>query len=283
MTDANAPGTTGGGKENRLSDTQRSPSGSRIKNLSQAAVDYLLESIRANNGVAEIPVRGSDGASVGELAAEDYGEPWNGIFERLVEDCDTISFEDFFGADLEENGIEYLGTPPLIQTRDRGDGKDDIESPKGLVEEIDGFEQADLEAYSSDSLYPHGDPSKGLKKYVPHPDWAEDVDNGKFASNLQNKANQSTTARWFGYVDGVVDSPSGERTRLVARKGRRQNNETEEGRLSSVAFMLETTESVPDRVVSAFFHEGKIDQETREKYDSGQLDLAEVLDIAESD
>lgn len=239
-------------------------------------IDSIIRIMSVSNGVMEVPLRNDNAWTVEESLESVENEDVIRALEDMSEDVTYLSAEDIMSIDFDGSEIEYVGTPTLIKINHVSE----VEDLVGTEEEVaDGEHDAvlteeDFERYQNDDLFSHGNKENGLKKYIPHPDMLEILHEGNYKKNLISDMNQLLTSQTSQYVN---ETHGGEEpVRLVVKKGRPYNSETEQERLTNVAFTLEEGGAVAKRIVNSL----NLSDETVDAWDNGELTLEDVWEAA---
>lgn len=237
-------------------------------------VSFLLNAVQAGNGVAEFAVWASNAPKFSDLAEAAENEEVISVLEDVSEFAETASLEDLLGVGLEAEGIEFIGTEPLLNEGDKGQFSD-------LDAEI-------KERYNDDDIYSYGDEENGLKKYIVKPDWLDIVREDRIDDTVINHSNIVLNGHYYPEIREFVNSD--EATRLKASVGRNHNHQDNDGNVDHfskrrhVAFSFESSGSTADRIVSAAGPTngvGHLDEEDVERYQNGDIDLDDVADLIE--
>lgn len=270
-------GSTGKAREKTSSGTSQS-SGTTItvEKPPWEVVNFLLNAVDFGNGVAEFPVWASNATDFETLIEGVEDDEVVSILEEVAEYAETASLEDLFSVELEDEGIEFIGTEPLLNETERGEFSD-------LSDEI-------KERYNEDDKYVYGDEDNGLKAYIVKPDWLEVVREGRIDDTVINHVNYVINGYWYPEIQDFVDAE--DVTRLKAQVGRNHNHQDEDGNTDEfskrrhVAFSFEQTATTSDRIVSSAGPKngvGTISEETVERYQEGEADLEDIAaEIEES-
>lgn len=280
------PGSRGGNE-------QKTSSGSRSGNTQQltyevpsdSALTYLESSITALNGINEIPLTNQNADKIADIPTDDLTEEWKEIISDLSEDYEYISVEDFFGADFEEKGVKFAGTPKLIQVWERPENLEDGEEmpndEKPTWEEVvsDNNLEDVADSYPDSEKYPYGDKSNGVKKYIVHPDMIQAKVNDEIKKNIISDINKVLVTEGWDFLN--ADSSEGEYRRFKAMKGRKANHDSEKERLANVAFTIDDNSKVALRRANALKSLNRLDDETAKKLKSGDMTPEEVFEEAD--
>lgn len=270
MPNANAPGTTGGSRteDSTPSGDSTSPSVS-VEKPTTSAVEYIIEAVEANGGVAEIPVFDSDAESVGELAEADLDDPWDSILSGMANSVDSISLESIFGVDLSGQEVEYVGTPPLLNEKNKSEFSD--------------LDEETQDRYPDDEKYSYGDPENGLKSYITAPDWLDVETEGRIKKSVVSDATEVLNA--YHYPEIYDRFHNGSDVRLVVGVGRKSNHVDENGDVDEfskrrhVSFSTERGSSSLKRVVNQAERQGMIDEDDKEAWQDGELDGEDIAEL----
>lgn len=236
---------------------------------SLSVVRFLDAAIHFGGGLAEFPVWSSNAQRVDDLAEATEDEEVLELLQGLQEDgIEVVSFEDFFSVDLEGEGVEFVGTPPLLKEKGDGEYSELDEETKGL--------------YTDDDIYVYGEEENGLKAYILEPDWLDSHREGKIDGNVINMANYVLNGFYYDVIQNLSgqDTPS----RMKVSIGRSYNHRDEEGDVDEfakrrhVSFTYETSESTDQRIISAAKFVGALSEDDIEGLESGELDLDDVAD-----
>lgn len=233
-------------------------------------VRFLMAAVRAGDGVAEYPVLAENAVHVSDLleAAEDESvvELLEGLDQAEIE---TVSLEDFFGVDLSGKGIEYVGTPPLLNEGDEGEFSELSQDVKDL--------------YQDEDIYSYGEEENGLKKYILDPEWLEAEREGLLDDTVINHVNYALNGYYYPEIRQEIGGE--EPARFKVQIGRNHNHTDEDGNVDEfskrrhVAFTFETSATTDKRIISAAKNVGTIDQEAVQAYEAGEVDLDDIAEI----
>lgn len=268
--DISAFGATGKAKARTGGGGGSSTPSVTVERPPESVLEFLMAAVRAGDGVAEYPVLASNAAQVADLIEATDNEDVIRLLDSLEGDgVETVSLEDFFGADLEGEGVEFVGTPPLLNEKDRGEFSD-------LDDEIQ-------DRYQDEDIYSYGDPDNGLKAYIVEPEWLDIVREDRIDDAIINNVNYALNGHWYPEVREATEGD--EPTRFKVQIGRNHNHTDEDGNVDEmakrrhVAFTFEQSETTDQRVLSAAHNVGNISEEDVEAYQDGELDLDDIADL----
>jgi len=240
---------------------------------SENVVKFLTAAVKAGNGVAEFQVLGSNAARVSDLIEGTDNDAVRDILEGLQDDgVETVSLEGLFDVELEANGYEFIGTPPLLNETDR--------------EEFSQLDDETKAMYNDDDIYPYGDEDNGLKAYITKPEWLEVEAEGRINEPIINIVNMAMNGYYLPEI--MAEFNGDEPVRLKASIGRNHNNKDENGNVDElskrrhVAFSVERTSKTLDRIVSAAKNVGTIGDDDVENLKDGKITLEDIRDKVEA-
>jgi hypothetical protein len=268
MANANAFGATGQAKQRTASTTgTRETRDTRVSVPDESVVEYILAAVGAGDGLAEFPLHREDAVSVEELAEDTENETVTELLEALPEDVETLSFEDFFGLDLEEDGYEYVGTEPKLNESDNDEWSDLPEEEK--------------EKYEDEDVYKYGDPENDLKAYMPEPDWVGIVRDNKIDGESIYEASTAINGMFYPEAYSHLNDDQREgMARIGVGVGKSYNNADEFEKRKHVSFTFQEGKSTQSRVLKAIRNMqpcGDYTNELVELYESGELDNDEFV------
>jgi len=263
MNGTNAFGATGESKQRTTGGSGgRETRDTRVSVPDESTVEYILAAVEAGQGLAEFPLHREEAVSVEELAEETENETAEELLEDLPESVETLSFEDFFGLDLEEDGYEYIGTEPKLNEADKGEWSDLSEEEK--------------EKYQDEDIYKHGDPDKGKKSYMTAPDWVEIVRDNRIDGESVYEASTILNGHFYPLVySHLSEGEKGGLARLAVGVGKSYNNDDEFGKRKNVSFSIQEGKSTKERVLKAIRNAqpcGDYTNELVETYLGGEFD-----------
>ena len=272
MSGVNPFGASGGAR----TDKSGSGSGSSTPTISLDKPDvsvarYIIAAIRGNGGLAEFPVFREDAVSFAELLEAEIPDDVRDMIEDLPDSVETASFEDFFGVDLSDNGVKYVGTPPLLNEGDKSEYSDLSDEEK--------------EAYTDADIYTYGDESNGLKKYVVKPDWVEIDRSGELDDDVIYEASTIMNGYFYPEFVDMIEDVDG--ARISVGQGRGHNHKDEDGNTDEfskrrhVAFAVENGKASLDKVLSALHNVGFVKDEEYDNYPDEDLTTERLVEIAE--
>ena len=273
MSGQNALGGFGGKEQKSGSSGGSSGPSISLETPHEAVVDFILYGVEAGNGFYEWHVFDEDATEVSAILEGEVPDDLRDILERFPEDVTHLSFESFFQVDLAGEGIEYVGTVPLLNEGDKDEWSELDDDVK--------------EQYSDELIYKYGEEENGLKSYIPKPDWIDVVENDKVDDSVIYEA--STILNGLFYPAIWNELYTGEPVKLGVGIGRNQKHEDEDGEVDefekrrAVAFAKQTGKSSGSSVVTAMENMGTIDEQTATAFEDGEMTLAQVVNGISSD
>lgn len=232
----------------------------------QSVVEWILEAVQAGDGLVEFPLHREDAVNVSELAEDTENDRVQELLDELPDSVETLSFEDFFGLDLEADGYEYIGTEPKLNETDKN--------------EFTNLSDEKKEVYQDEDIYKHGKPDKGKKAYMTAPDWVEIVRNNDIDGESVYRASTVLNGHFYPLIyEYLSEDEKAGLARLSVGVGKSYNNEDEFAKRKSVSFSIQEGKSTAKRVFNALEQEVGLDSEVRGDWNDGQIDSDDVVDV----
>ena len=269
MVDSDLIGTTGGAKDKSSSGSSSSSGPSlSLEKPPRAVAEFIVYVMRQENQpITEFPAFDEDAKEVAPLREADLGDELNDIVSRIPESVEYQSFESFFSANFDEAEVDYVGTPVLLNEREKGEWSD-------LPDEV-------KEQYEDGDLYKYGDPDNDMKKYVPAPDWVEVVREGRIEDSLIYEAATQLNGHYFKMLWDAFYN--GEPIKWSVGIGKNHNHQTEDGepdekaKRKNVSFAAGGGASAFDSAVTAMGNVGTLDEDVVDDFEDGAIDMAGIV------
>jgi len=273
MSGQNPFGASGGAKQKSSSSSSSSGPSISLATPPREVAKFIVMGVDNLGGLAEWPVFDEDAQEVATMLEADLPEDVRELLEAFPEDTTHLSFESFFQVDLAGEGVEYVGTPPLLNEGDKDEWSD-------LPEDV-------KDKYEDGDIYKYGDPDNDLKSYIPKPGWVELVREDKVEDSIIYEASTILNGVYAPLIRDYLYT--GEPVKLGVGIGRDHNHQGDDGeadefgKRQNVAFAKQTGKSSAGSVVTAMENMGTISEDTASDFEDGALDFLEVVNSANSD